>query len=171
MLQAFGQGERRPTPEEITRQGHAAWARGAAGISFFRLGTDVWPGDGSPQMGEPEYAAIAWIRLPGETLPAYTWQTVLDAAVMVADRVGVNCSEWLDAAAFWQSFDDSLLQRPYSGPPIERWPIVADARQQILELLVLSPGDLRRVTAAQAERDRRVEAAAVKEGSGARDKA
>ena len=89
----------------------------------------------------------------------------------VADRVGLNCSEWLDADAFWQSYHNLLLQRPYSGPPIGQWPIVDELRQQILELVVLDPDELRRVTAAaQAERDRRDETAAIKEGAGARDK-
>jgi len=163
MLQAFGERERRPVPEEITRQGHAAWDRGAAGISFYRLGTDIWHWDGKPQMGEPEYAAIAAIQIPGEgPLPAYTWQSVINAAVTVAARVDANWYQWMNAAAFWQSFDDSLRQQPYSGPPVEQWPIAAALRQQILELLVLDPGELRRVTAAaQAEKVRRDKAAAV----------
>ena len=44
MLQSYPDGfyQMRPTPEQITRQGTAAFARGAAGISFFRIGSDAW---------------------------------------------------------------------------------------------------------------------------------
>ena len=80
MLQAFAGSERRPTPDEIVQQGNAALARGAAGISFFRLGSDIWPGDQLPHTGEPEYAAIARIQVPDEAVvPAHTWQDVINA--------------------------------------------------------------------------------------------
>jgi hypothetical protein len=90
MLQAFGESERRPTPEEIIQQGNLAWAKGAAGISFFRLGSDIWGGDLKAQMGEPEYTAIAAIPASsapgGIVIPSYTWQDVINAAVTVANR-------------------------------------------------------------------------------------
>lgn len=157
MLQAFGQASRRPTPEEITRQGHSAWARGAAGISFFRLGTDVWATDHKPQMGDPEYAGIAQVRIPGEEpAPAYIWQNVINAAATVGARVDADWEAWFESAGVWRFFDNSLRRQPYSGPAIEFWPIAPELRQQILELVVLDPSDLARITAAaQAERERR----------------
>ena len=157
MLQAFGEFERRPTPEEIIQQGHAAWARGAAGISFYRLGSDTWSGDHRPQMGEPEYEAIAQIQLPGERVsPSYTWQNVINATATVAARADARWQDWLDEAGFWSSFAPALRDSTYTGPPIVFWPLSSDLRQQILGLVVLDPAELRRIMAdAQAAQERR----------------
>jgi predicted double-glycine peptidase len=156
MLQAFGEFERRPTPEEIIRQGNAAWAQGAAGISFFRLGSDVWSGDQLPQMGDPEYGAITAIQLPGVPAPAYTWQDVINASLTTAIGAGAQWEQWWTHAGVWTVFDNSLRNQPYSGPPIEHWPIPDEPRQRILRLLGLGSADLARVTAeAQAEEERR----------------
>lgn len=142
MLQAFGEHLRRPTPAEIVQQGDAAWARGAAGLSFFRLGSDVWGRDGQPHMGEPEYAAIAQIAVrdrpdgPDHSpQPTYTWQDVINAAAIVANRVGASWDQWLGDAGLWAIFDNSLRSRPYSGPPIAHWPLDAALRDEILTLL------------------------------------
>ncbi|MCA9951452.1 MAG: cellulase family glycosylhydrolase [Anaerolineales bacterium] len=51
----------RPTPTEITQQGVEAWRKGAAGISFFRLGSDLYSKDNQPHMGDREYTAVAAI--------------------------------------------------------------------------------------------------------------
>jgi hypothetical protein len=167
MLQAFGEFERRPTPDEIIHQGNAALAKGATGISFFRLGSDIWPRDRLPQMGEPEYTAIVRIQVasvPGEAVvPAYTWQDVINAAVIVAIRTDISWEQWLSDSGFWRTFNNSLRSRPYSGAPIEHWPIATDLRQQILELVALDSDELVRLTtAAQEEKDREEKAKAAK---------
>lgn len=156
MLQAFGEFNRRPTPDEITRQGTAAWRRGAAGLSFFRLGSDLWIVDKKPQMGDPEYAAIAQIPLPGQpgqvAPPTYTWQNVINATVTVAARANGDWVQWFGDAGVWRVFDNALRDRPYTGPAIEFWPLPLELRRQILELVGLSPAELARLTAAaQAE--------------------
>jgi hypothetical protein len=139
MLQAFGEHLRRPTPAEIVQQGDAAWARGAAGLSFFRLGSDRWSVDDKPHMGEPEYAAIAQIAvrdrpdLPPQ--PTYTWQDVINAAAVVAMRVNESWEQWLGDAGLWAIFENSLRPRPYSGPPIRHWPLTGALRDEILHLL------------------------------------
>lgn len=142
MLQAFGEAGRRPTPEEVTQQGNAAFARNAAGLSYFRLSSDAW-GDGQPHMGEPEYAAIAAVTLPGKTpRPAYTWQMVTNAVYIVATRAGADYSEWLDTVGFWTLFNDSLRGQPYSGAAIAAWPLPADQRAEILNLLQRTAAEL-----------------------------
>ena len=143
MLQAFGEHSRRPTPEEIIQQGNLAWANGATGISFFRLGCDIWGGDLKPHMGEPEYAAIAQIPVlyaPGITpevppQPDYTWQDVINAAALIAVRADASYDEWLGEAGLWSVFDNSLRPLPYSGPPIRHWPLADDHRQAIITAL------------------------------------
>ncbi len=167
MLQAFGESERRPTPAEITQQGSAAWAKGAAGISFFRLGSDVWARDHLPHMGDPEYGAIARIQVTDapDAVPVltYTWQDVINAAVIVSIRTDGSWEQWLTEAGFWQVFDNSLRSRPYSGPPIEHWPLANDLRQRILALLKLDTAELIRLAAAtQAEKERQEKAEAAK---------
>jgi hypothetical protein len=155
MLQAFGDFPRRPTREEIIQQGEAAWAKGAAGISFFRLGSDAWAQDGLPHMGDPEYSAIATIKMPGIAGPSYTWQDVINASQTTAIRTDGAWEQWWTAAGLWAVFDNSLRQRPYSGPPIEHWPIADHLRQGILELLRLDSAELVRITAAAlAEKER-----------------
>ena len=158
MLQAFGEHVRRPTPEEITLQGNAAWARGAAGISFFRLGSDIWQTDMLPHMGDPEYAAIAAIPIPdggGEPIATdYTWQDVINASVTVACRTDGSWEQWLSEAGVMGLLSDSVRELPYSGPPVEGWPLEPGLLQQILELLELDSAELARVTAeAQAEKE------------------
>jgi predicted double-glycine peptidase len=162
MLQAFGEFQRRPTPEEIIQQGEAAWAKGAAGISFFRLGSDVWAQDGFPHMGEPEYGAIAAIAAPAVPgvpgvpgAPTYSWQDVINASLTVALRIDGSWDEWWTTAGVWAVFDNSLRLRPYAGPPIAHWSIPAGPRGQIIELLKLDSVELAQVTAAtQAEKER-----------------
>lgn len=168
MLQAFGEFERRPTAEEIIQQGDAAWVKGAAGISFFRLGSDVWSGDGLPQMGDPEYAAIAAIVVPGAPgvpgAPSYTWQDVINASLTVAIRANASWEIWWTEAGLWGVFDNSLRNHPYSGPPIDHWPLAPDLRQQILALLELGSTELARITAAaQAEKERKEKEEAAKQ--------
>jgi hypothetical protein len=142
MLQAFGEAGRRPTPDEVTRQGNAAFARQAAGISYFRLSSDVWSEDGQPHMGEPEYAAIAAVTLPGSSAqPVYTWQMVINAVYVVALRVGEDYSQWLDGAGFWTLFTNASRGQPYSGLAIANWPMPANRRAQILDLLEHNTAD------------------------------
>lgn len=163
MLQAFGEFERRPTPEEIKQQGVAAWSRGAAGISFFRLGSDVWVRDGRPQMGEEEYAAIARIPRPQKgdgpaDIPTYTWQDVINATVSAALEAGAAWDSWFSQAGLWTIFDNALRPHPYSGPPILHWPIPEANRRRILELLNIDSASLAKLTAErqrQQERERR----------------
>ncbi|MEW5987933.1 MAG: C39 family peptidase [Chloroflexota bacterium] len=62
VLQAFVETTRRPTPAEITLQGHLAFSRGAVGVAYFRLGDDLARLDGRPHPGDAEYAAIAAVR-------------------------------------------------------------------------------------------------------------
>jgi uncharacterized protein YvpB len=149
MLQSFAE-PRRPTPAEITRQGEAAWQRGANGISFFRLGSDKWGGDQLPHMGNPEYGGVAAIHLPGQAagLPApnYTWQDVINATVIVAARVQGNWQQWLAEAGFWVQFQNSLRPLAYTGPQIDRWPLPETYRRQIAELLQLSASELIQMT-------------------------
>jgi hypothetical protein len=161
MLQAFGEAGRRPTPEQITEQGNAAWKQGAAGISFFRLGSDAWQDDGQPHMGEAEYAAVARIPRPKQpdhvepdvvTGPTYTWQDVINAAVTVAARTNGNWDNWFGQAGVWKVFKKELRPKPYSGPPIEQWPLAAEQRQQILELLTLDSKTLIKVTTEAQEK-------------------
>lgn len=63
MLQSVCDGDR-PTAAEITRQGALALAQGAAGMSFYRLGSDLWYLDQRPHMEESAYTAITAIPLP-----------------------------------------------------------------------------------------------------------
>jgi uncharacterized protein YvpB len=168
MLQAFGEFERRPKAEEIIQQGDAAWVKGAAGMSFFRLGSDLWQRDGLPQMGDPEYAAIASIAVPGApgvpAAPTYTWQDVINASLTAAIRKDASWDQWWTEAGLWAVFDNSLRDSPYSGPPVEHWPIALNIRQAILELLKLDSAELARITAAaQAEKEREEREAAAKQ--------
>ncbi len=142
MLQAFGEHSRRPTPAEIIQQGTLAWANGAVGLSFFRLGSDIWARDGKPHMGEPEYAAIAKIPVqhapdgePEPSQPKYTWQDVINAAALVAVQADASYEQWLGDAGVWSVFDNSLRTLPYAGPPIRFWPLAETHRQAILEAL------------------------------------
>jgi uncharacterized protein YvpB len=156
MLQAFAESGARPTPEEITRQGNLAWAKGAAGMTFFRLGSDAWSGDHQPQMGDREYAAIAAIPMPGAPPPTFTWQDAINASVTTAIRAGASWEDWWTVAGVWSTFNNAPRSSPYAGPPIEHWPIDESLRQQILELLKLDSAELIRITAAtQAEQERR----------------
>ena len=148
MLQAFGEAGRRPTPEEVTQQGNAAFARNAAGISYFRLSSDVWGDDGLPHMGEPEYAAIAAVTIPGQApRPAYTWQMVINAVYIVATRAEADYSEWLNTVGFWTLFNNSLRGQPYNGAAIEAWPLPADQRAKILNLLQRTADELAQLAA------------------------
>jgi hypothetical protein len=159
LLQAHAESGGRPTPLEILQQAEAAWARGAPGISLYRLGADPWSGDGLPHMGDPEYEAIARIELPAppgiKSGPTYTWQNVINALVTVSIRVGEDWRDWWSAAGLASIFDNSLRQQSYSGPKIEHWPIEQAWIDQILELVVLDPATLSRITAdAQLEKDK-----------------
>jgi hypothetical protein len=166
MLQAFAEAGVRPTPEQIAQQGNLAWTRGAAGISYFRLGSDRWHLDGQPQMGDREYAAIALIDRPTAVadprLPTYTWQDVINAAVTVAGHTQGDWQQWFTAAGVWNSFNNALRPHPYSGPAIDRWPLAFEVRRQILELLQLDAARLIQVTReAQQQREREEKLAAT----------
>lgn len=168
MLQAFSEAGVRPTADQITQQGKLAWTKGAAGISFFRLGSDVWREDGQPHMADREYAAIAHIDRPAglevPVLPDYTWQDVINAAVTVAARSQGDWQEWFAAAGVWNTFDNALRPHRYSGPAIDRWPLALDLRQQILALLALDAVTLIQVTKeAQGEKEREERLAATKQ--------
>ncbi|MBL8132070.1 MAG: C39 family peptidase [Anaerolineae bacterium] len=158
MLQAFGEAGARPTQEEVTRQGSAAFARGAVGVTFFRLGCDLWSGDGKPHMGEPEYAGIAAIPLPKPIdvdQPTYSWQDVINAVVAAATRTENRWQDWLDRAGFMSVFANNLRSQRYSGPPVEAWALPPEARTEILDLLKLDSDTLARLTAdIQSEAER-----------------
>ncbi|GEM_PF-1465473 len=162
MLQAFGEAGVRPTPAEIMEQGNAAFARGAAGITFFRLGQDLWGVDRKPHMGDPEYTGISAITLPqpvqpaAPALPTYTWQDVINAAVAVAARTNNRWQDWLEISGFMGVFANNLRNQQYTGPAISAWPIAQDIRTQILDLLKLDSVTLARTTAdIQSEAERR----------------
>lgn len=166
MLQAFGEYGRRPTSDEIVQQGNAAWTKGATGLSFFRLGSDIWSHDGLPHMGEPEYAAIAAIPIPGApggpAGPTYTWQDVINASTVVAIRADASWDQWLGDAGVWGVFNNALRPRRYSGPPVEQWPIAHALRRQILELLRLDSAELIRLALeAQTEEEEEKKAKAT----------
>lgn len=141
MLQSYpdSDNQTRPTPEQITRQGAAAFARGAAGISFFRLGSDPWKIDHQPIMGDPEYAGIAAIPVPakkGEVVAAaYTWQDVINATVTAAIEAGAKWQDILDSVGFMRVFAEGVRSEKYTGPVVETWMIDVALRGRILELL------------------------------------
>ena len=162
MLQSYPDGlfQVRPTPEQITRQGAAAFARGAAGISFFRIGSDNWKFDNQPIMGDPEYGAIAAIPLPArggdEPAISYTWQDVINATVIVGIRIGTEWQSILEVAGFLRLFNEGVRNEKYSGTAIDTWPLDAAARAQLLELLKMDSSALAVLTRqvqAQSERD------------------
>jgi uncharacterized protein YvpB len=168
MLQAFGEAGVRPTADQISQQGHLAWTKGAAGISFFRLGSDLWSGDGQPHTSEREYAAIALISrlttVDEPALPHYTWQDVINAAVTVAARSQDDWQQWFAAAGVWNTFNNALRPHTYSGPAIEKWPLALDLRRQILELLALDADRLIQVTIeAQQQKQREEKLAAARQ--------
>jgi hypothetical protein len=156
MLQAFGEAGSRPTPEQITRQGNSAWTRGAAGISFFRLGNDLWRDDNLPHMGEPEYKAVSAIYIPGQKeAAAFTWQDLINAVTTVANRHSASWSSWFSQAGLWDIFHNSLRTEPYHGPALNQWPLSAELRQEIAKLLELDSRTLATITAeSQRRRDR-----------------
>lgn len=137
MLQCFGEAGVRPTPAQVTEQAQVAFQRGAAGVSFFRLGIDAWGGDGQPHMGEPEYQALAAIQLPGAQSPVtYTWQDVINASSIVAlARQGDWQNDWWVKAGAWTTWNNALRNQPYSGPAVAQWPIDPAARADILHEL------------------------------------
>jgi len=149
MLQLAAAGGR-PSPADITHQGNAAWARGAAGMSFFRLGSDLWGMDGQPHSGDRELAAVAQIeskKVPEEPLDLpYTWQDVINAAVTVSAEHGADWNQWLTDAGFWRLFVNASRPLPYTGPEIAFWPLEPDLRIKILELLDLDSAELIRIT-------------------------
>ncbi len=161
MLQLAAAGGR-PGPDQIIQQGAAAWARGAAGLSFFRIGSDRWGVDGQPHSGDREYAALARIETraapPEAEVPAdlpYTWQDVINAVVTVASEKGGDWNRWLSDSGYWRLFVNDLRPLPYTGPPIELWPLEAELRLAILKLLDLDSAELIRITIdAQNKRDR-----------------
>lgn len=140
----------RPTPEEITQQGLQALAHGASGLAYFRLGIDRWEVDGQPHTGDSVYDAVAAIhmRAPGleELAPAYTWQDVINATNTVAVKAGQGDQWWAWFAHSNVPWAKVVREAPYSGVPVEQWPIDADIRKQILDLLQLPSDDLVRVT-------------------------
>jgi uncharacterized protein YvpB len=176
MLQLAVEFTRRPTAEEIVRQGTSSWARGAAGISFFRLGSDPWSGDGQPQTGDPQYAAVAQIPAAstpdGQIVippPQYTWQDIINASVTVAGRHQADWVQWWSDAGLWTGWHDSLRQQPYAGPPISGWPLDPAIRQEIIALVGLSSADLAAITAAARdarEREEREAAARLRRRRG-----
>ena len=158
MLQSCAEGDR-PTPDEITRQGIIAFSMGAAGISFFRLGSDRWKIDNRPHMGDPEYAAVAAIMPPQVDITnSYTWNDLFNAVETVAIREGGDnntWNQWFNTAGVWLKFHPSARTKPYDGPPIDGWPIAMHIRQQILDLLQLDTTELHHITVnAQGEHER-----------------
>jgi hypothetical protein len=140
MLQSVAEMGGRPTPEEIITQGEASFARGAAGISFFRLGTDTWSGDGLPFMGQPEYDAVAQIQLPETTtLTDHSWYDVIRATDGVAGRNDADWRAWFAGAGVWSAFSQFLKENGYSGPLLEDWPLPDDIREQLLAWLEEQP--------------------------------
>lgn len=162
MLQSFQEVTRRPTPAEITEQGHLSFSKGGVGISFFRVGDDN-ARDGHPHMGAPEQAAIAAIERPPDPrkkeppLPTYTWQDMINAMVTVGARHDATWQNWFDEAGLGQVWNESLRNQPYSGPATTTWTTVDAAyRAEIEQLLTLSSLELARVTAeAQTEAEAR----------------
>lgn len=160
MLQAFGEAGVRPTQAEVTQQGNSAFARGATGISFFRLGMDRWGFDGLPHMGNPEYAGIAAISVPQPAQPqlpvTYTWQDVINASVVVALRTGGKWQDWLEQSGFTRTFANTLRTQLYTGPAVAAWNIPPLARDQLIDLLKLDSAALALLTAeTQSDAERR----------------
>ncbi len=149
MLQLAASGGR-PSPADITRQGNAAWARGSAGMSFFRLGSDLWGMDGQPHSGDRELTAVAQIetkKVPEEPLDLpYTWQDVINAAVTVSAERDGDWNQWLSDAGYWRLFVNASRPLPYTGPEIAHWPLEPDLRIKMLELLDLDSAELIRIT-------------------------
>lgn len=136
MLQSVAEVGGRPTPEEITHQGEAAFARGAAGITFFRLGTDTWSGDGLSFMGPPEYQAVAQIQLPESTsLADYSWYDVIRGTEGIARQKEADWRAWLAQAAVWPAFSQFLKENRYGGPPLVDWPLPDESRGKIMAWL------------------------------------
>ena len=151
MLQSASEWPRRPSAEEITSQGNIAFAKGAAGISFFRIGSDNWGNDRKPHMGDTEYKAVSKIHIPKPIdevdIPEYTWQDVINASVTVSSRVHQDWNQWFADAGVWRLFNNALRERPYTGPAIADWPIEKAWINQILELLGLSSSQIALITA------------------------
>jgi hypothetical protein len=133
MLQSVAEIGGRPTSEEIVTQGEASFAKGAAGISFFRLGSDAWSGDGLPFMGQPEYGAVAQIRLPETTtLADYSWYDVIRATDGIARDSDGDWRAWFAQAGVWSAFSQFLKDNGYNGPPLGDWPLADDTREHLL---------------------------------------
>lgn len=132
MLQAFTEFNGRPTPEQIAYQGQAALNQGASGISFFRLGSDIYSRDGQPHMGDPEYAGIAAIRLDRD---GFTWQDVINASITVAGGDMNLWSQWWRQTGMNNFFNNSLRPEPYNGPHVDTLGIPEDKRDELMALL------------------------------------
>lgn len=136
MLQSVAEMGGRPTPKEIVQQGDAAFERGAAGISFFRLGIDEWGEDGKPYMGELESLAVAQIKPPvAASLANYSWHEVIQASAAVAGQNSQDWKQWFAQAGVWQAFNDFLQKAKYNGPDLVDWPLSKASRDQLIAKL------------------------------------
>jgi GH25 family lysozyme M1 (1,4-beta-N-acetylmuramidase)/uncharacterized protein YvpB len=65
---------------------------------------------------------------------SYSWRDVIEAAKQVDEKM---FGRWLNQAGILDKVDNdhSLLDKPYSGPPIVAWQITPDRREDILKIV------------------------------------
>jgi hypothetical protein len=89
----------------------------------------------------------------------YTWQDVINATAAVALRADQSYQDWLARAGFWGVFQASSRALPYTGAPIDGWPLPEEHRRKILDLLKLTADQIvAEVIAAQLESEARQKA-------------
>ena len=110
-------------------------------------------------IGDPEYKAIAEIRLPAspdEQSPvAYTWQDVIYAVDIVAIRTCIARQNILDGARFLRFYNEGVRNEKYGGIPIDARVLDTASRAQLLDLLKMDSSALAvlaRQEQAQSER-------------------
>lgn len=80
--------------------------------------------------------------LPSPVVRAYSWQDVINAAVVAAAGAGESWQTWLAQSGFWGSFNNGNRSQPYAGPAIDAWPMALAHRARMAELLKLDSAQL-----------------------------